>query len=344
MVNLANGFIAAGIKVDILVNAKPHTPLSYVPLDPKINVINHGYHKYQAFGSLLRYLKEQKPTALLTAGHRYNTMGAWANKISKADTKIFLSMHENLSASCKRLGPFKQAFRHYSVRSLFAQTNGVISVSQGVGDDLVRLGLPPNKSQVIYNPIADDQLIAQSKAAIDHPWFTTKTHPIILGVGRLEEQKDYPTLIKAFAVVHKQLDAKLVILGEGRERATLQTLINELKLQDAITLLGHVDNPFSYMKQSDLFVLSSVREGFGNVIAEALAIGCPVVSTDCPSGPNEILANGQFGMLVPMQSPEALGQAILSTLKAPLPSDTLRQRGSTFSVSSSVQHYLDYML
>ncbi len=344
LVNLANGFIKKGARVDILVNAKQETPLSYPPLDNEIRVINQGYHKYEAFRALLKYLNNEQPTVLLTAGHRYNAMGAWARNLSKSDSKIFLSMHENISAGSKNMSWLKKRLRFSVIRRLFPATNGVISVSQGVADDLINHGLPLGCSQVIYNPIVNESLITQSRIAVTHPWLSEKSMPVLVGVGRLEEQKDYPTLLRALAIVNKNRPCRLIILGEGRERDRLDVLANELGIQQQLDMPGHVSNPFSYMRASDLFVLSSAWEGFGNVIAEALAVGTPVVSTDCPSGPSEILNRGQFGPLVSMRSPEALADAICTTLDSPLPSATLEAHGQSFNVQTAVDQYWRYML
>ncbi len=344
LVNLANGFIKKGARVDILANAKQTTSLEYKPLDPKINVINQGYHKYQAFRSLLRYLDTETPSVLLTAGHRYNAMGAWAKRLHKGDTKIFLSMHENLSAGSNSMSWFRKMMRFSAVRHLFPHTDGIISVSKGVADDLLSHGLPVSSSQVIYNPIVNQQLIDQSHEPIEHPWLIEKTMPVLVSVGRLEVQKDYPTLLRALAIVNQSYPCRLIIMGEGRERDSLDELAQELGIQQQLAMPGHIGNPFNIMRGCDLFVLSSAWEGFGNVIAEALAVGTPVVSTDCPSGPCEILNNGEFGPLVSMKDPQALANAICTTLDNPLSSQLLEQRGQSFNVQHSVDHYWETML
>lgn len=344
LVNLANGFDVAGARVDILVNAKKETPLCYPPITSGIRILNHGYHKYEAFQNLLKYLRQNKPDVLLTAGHRYNAMGAWAKVLSKTPSKVFLSVHENISAGSKNMKLWKRYIRYLSIRHLYARTDGVISVSQGVADDLHSLGLPTHCSQVIYNPIVNTELIEKSKQKVQHPWLNQTDEPVIIGVGRLEQQKDYPTLIKALAKIHETQPCKLIILGEGRERNTLQNTIDKMGLHKHVDLKGHVDNPFAYMARSQVFVLSSAWEGFGNVIAEALAVGTPVVSTDCPSGPREILVDGKYGPLVPVHNSEALAQAIKQILNTPKHSELLTKRGQDFSVDSAVHHYWQYML
>ena len=344
LVNLANGFVEKGAKVDILVNAKQETQLNYPPLHDAIQVINQGYHKYEAFKALLDYIDKEHPSVLLTAGHRYNGMGAWAKRFVKGNTKIFLSMHENISAGSKNMSWLKKRLRYSGIRHLFPTTDGVISVSRGVADDLIKLGLPEKRSHVIYNPIVNQTLIEQSLAVTEHPWLQEKTTAVLVGVGRLEPQKDYQTLLRAVAIVNKRRPCRLIILGEGREREALSSLANQLGIQPQLDMPGHVSNPFNYMRASDLFVLSSAWEGFGNVLAEALAVGTPVVSTDCPSGPSEILNNGEFGPLVAMQDPNALAKAICATLDNPLPAETLQARGQSFSVQTAIDQYWQHML
>ena len=165
---------------------------------------------------------------------------------------------------------------------------------------------------------------------------------MVLGVGRLEQQKDFPTLIHAFAKVRQMQTAKLVILGSGREEKKLLSLVDELKLNEDVAMLGFVDNPYAYMAKSAVFVLSSAWEGFGNVIVEAMAVGTPVVSTNCPNGPEEILDNGKYGELVSVGDSQAMAEAILRVLLGEIKSvdsDWLEQ----FKLETVAQKYLDVL-
>ena len=175
----------------------------------------------------------------------------------------------------------------------------------------------------------------------DHPWFAPGAPPVILGAGRLTEQKDFPTLIRAFALVRKKHPARLMILGEGEERSKLETLVQELGLEKEVSLPGFVDNPYKYMKRAAVFVLSSRWEGFPNVLVEAMALGTPVVSTDCPNGPAEILENGKWGELVPVGETQSLASAVLRTLDRV---DVVRVKGAAeradqFRVESIIREY-----
>ncbi len=341
MVNLANGFVARGMAVDILVNARPETPLSCAGLDAPARILNHGYHKPGAMLGLLSYLHRARPQVLLGAGHRYNWMAAWAKRLSRTPVRVFLSVHENVSVGSAGMPAGKQRRRFAAMRRLYPRCNGVIAVSEGVARDLVEvIGLPEDVVGTIYNPVVDDALLIRSREAVDHPWLQAGEPPVILGVGRLEQQKDFPTLLRAFAALQARLPSRLVILGEGRGRAALEVLSTELGIAGRVALPGHVDNPFAWMRQADLFVLSSAWEGFGNVLAEALAVGTPVVSTDCPSGPREILADGRYGSLTPVGDVAALCEAMAVTLAEPLSEKILHHRGMDFSIEASVRRYL----
>ncbi|NLO89188.1 MAG: glycosyltransferase, partial [Clostridia bacterium] len=187
----------------------------------------------------------------------------------------------------------------------------VVAVSQGVADDLVKTtGLMRELIKVIYNPIVTPELLEKAKESIGHPWFKPGQPPVILSAGRLTAAKDFPTLIHAFARVRAERLARLMILGEGEERPNLESLVRELGLESDVSMPEFVENPYAYMARAAVFVLSSAWEGFGNVLVEAMAVGTPVVSTDCPSGPAEILEGGKWGKLVPVGDVEKLAKAL----------------------------------
>ena len=214
----------------------------------------------------------------------------------------------------------------------------VVAVSEGVaGHAADAYGLPAGRIAAIHNPIAEPHITELAKADPDHPWFAGGGPPIILGAGRLALQKDFPTLIEAFRLVLAEQPSRLVILGEGPLRRELEQCVRALGLDDCVSLPGRVANPFSFMARARLFVLSSRHEGFGNVLAEALACGCPVVSTDCPAGPSEIL--GDPALLAPVGDPEALARVMLRTLDRPTEKAALRARAMRFSVERAVDAY-----
>jgi glycosyltransferase involved in cell wall biosynthesis len=221
----------------------------------------------------------------------------------------------------------------------------IVTVSRGVADDLATCtGLPRVTIGTIYNPILTTEIAEKAQAPISHTWLPPTAIPVILGVGRLVPQKDFPTLLKAFAHVHRKQPARLLILGEGRERAKLEALASELGIAEKVSLPGFEPNPYAFMSQASVFVLSSAWEGLPNALIEALACGCPVVSTNCPSGPQEILGNGAFGPLVPVGEDRALAEAILHTLEQPPNSDRLRSRAAEFDIQTIAQQYLQALL
>lgn len=176
----------------------------------------------------------------------------------------------------------------------------------------------------------------------EHPWYKDKKTPLIIAVGRLSPEKDYKTLLSAYKKVKEQIECRLIILGEGAERTNLLNLANSLDITEYIDLPGFVSNPYAWIARSNLFVLSSRYEGLPTVLIEALACGTPVVSTNCISGPAEILENGKFGDLVPVGDVEALAKAIIHNIRHPRPKDPLMERGNEFSVEVALQAYLDY--
>ena len=192
----------------------------------------------------------------------------------------------------------------------------------------------------IYNPVVTQKLLHLSAEPLSHPWFAAGSPPVLLAVGGFKPAKDHATLLNAFALVRKQRPVRLMLLGEGRLRDSLTRQAEELKIAEDLQMPGFVDNPFQYMANASLFVLSSVFEGLPTVLIEALACGCPVVSTDCPSGPQEILSQGRFGQLVPMGDANALADAIIQSLDAPWKKEKLISRGMDFSLEKATENYL----
>jgi glycosyltransferase involved in cell wall biosynthesis len=227
------------------------------------------------------------------------------------------------------------------IKYFYPKADGIVTVSQKAAEDLAQFtGLPIERIQSIYNPVIDSELLEKAKAPLEHPWFFPQEPPVILGVGKLEAQKDFPTLIRAFAWVRKVREARLAILGWGPDRPQLQALIQELGLEADAALFGYVDNPYPYMARAGVFVLSSAWEGLPTVLIEAMAVGTPVVSTNCPSGPTEILDNGKYGWLTPVGDSTALAKAILAAIDSKekkVESSWLEQ----FSLETATQQYLD---
>jgi len=216
-----------------------------------------------------------------------------------------------------------------------------VAVSKGVAERLRTIpGIDFDRVHVIYNPAWFPEIESRALEPPRHPWFEEHNVPIILSVGRLVPQKDYPTLIRAFELLRRRRKARLLILGEDRLRPDLERMITKLHLNDCIQMPGFVANPWSYMACASVFVLSSAHEGFGNVLVEAMACGTPVVSTDCPSGPAEILDFGRYGPLVPVGDAVALAEGIEAMIDNPTPPHILKRRAQEFSEEKAALHYL----
>jgi glycosyltransferase involved in cell wall biosynthesis len=300
---------------------------------------------------LVGYLRRARPQVLLSATTKPNLMAIWARHLAGVPSRVVISEHNTLSVDSrfflKKKRNWHRRFLPPLLARVYPQADAIIAVSHGVAADLsLTTGIARKCITMINNPVVTPALLRKAQLPLDHPWFATGSSPVVLGVGRLHEQKDFPTLIKAFARVRAKQEARLLILGEAKEveyRTELTTLAAQLGVADDVMFPGFVDNPFAYMARAAVFVLSSAWEGFGNVVAEALACGCPVVSTDCPSGPAEILEHGKYGPLVPVGDDAALAEAILAVLKTPPDRGWLCARGARFAVDHIVERYLEVL-
>jgi glycosyltransferase involved in cell wall biosynthesis len=226
---------------------------------------------------------------------------------------------------------------------MYSKLDALITVSNGVQLDLVTLvKLDRKKLHVVYNPVVGEQLLYKARMPVEDPWLRKDGIPVILGVGRLIKAKDFPTLLRAFALVRQERRARLLILGEGEDRPGLEVLVRELGLQNDVSFPGFMENPYSYMAKADVFVLSSRWEGLPTVLVEAMACGTPVVATDCPSGPHEILEGGRWGKLVPVGDARAMADAIQATLDVPLIPPP--EAWARFTVEGIAQQYAALLL
>jgi glycosyltransferase involved in cell wall biosynthesis len=312
-----------------------------------------GSKQFRYLADLARYLRRERPQVLLSAMTKSNLMVVWARQLAGVSTRIVISEHNALSQNMtlsQKGRKWRRRFLPPLMGRVYLGADAIIAVSNGVADDLSQYaGIPRERITTIYNPIVSPTVDSQSKAPLDHPWFQPSAPPVVLGVGRLHEQKDFPTLLRAFARVRAKREARLMILGEAdathaQLRTELMSLATQLGIADDVTLPGFVTNPFTYMARAAVFVLSSAWEGLPSVLIEALACGCPVVSTDCPSGPAEILENGKYGPLVPVGGDVALAEAILSVLNTPPDRDRLQARGALFAVDRAADRYLEVLL
>lgn len=343
MLTLANAFVEKDIKVDLILNRLDGPYLK--DASKKVNIVNLNTSRVlNSVIPLARYLRREKPDAILSAMNYVNIITVVAHIISRTNTRVVVSEHANLTESKKNLGRIKGAVITILMKWAYSKSNAIIAVSDGVADELSsELKTNRKKITTIYNPIFSENLLKRSKEMVFHPWVEDNETPFILAVGRLTVQKDFATLIHAFKQVIEQKPCNLIILGEGSLRPDLERLVEDLELQDNIELVGFVDNPYAWMSKADLFVLSSIQESFGNVLVEAMACGTPIVSTNCPSGPKEILEEGQWGELVPPANANLLAKAILKSMNT-TNDKNLRKRAAFFSVDNAVDKYLSILM
>lgn len=257
------------------------------------------------------YLRRAQPCSVVSAITDANCAAVCARALSGTHPRLVISQHSNMSLSAANATTMRRKHFPTFCRWTYPRADAVVAVSAGVADDLTNtIGIPRQRVKVIYNPVITSAMLSASLEPVNHPWFRPGEPPVLLGVGRLVPEKDFATLIRAFALLRKHRPARLVLLGEGEQRTMLTTMIKKLGVDEDSALLGFTHNPYTFMRAANVLVLSSRYEGLSNVIIEALACGTQVVSTDCPSGPAEILENGKWGQLVPVGDPERLASAI----------------------------------
>jgi glycosyltransferase involved in cell wall biosynthesis len=290
--------------------------------------------------TLCRYLRQARPHAVLSFLNYPNIVLLLTSRISGARTRFVVSVRNHMSAAATHNGGNWVRSVPRLMRGLFDLADAVVAPSRGVADDVLRItGLSRDRVAVIYNPVFRPELPDLAEAPVDHPWLVESNEPVILGVGKLKPQKDFPTLIQAFAKVRAQRPAHLIILGGGKDATQLRAMARSLGIAAYVDFPGHVQNPFAFYRRASVFVLSSMWEGLPNALIEALACGCPVVSTDCPSGPSEILDGGRFGTLVPVGRAAEMADAILATLADPPPRARLIERARDFSLEHAVRRF-----
>jgi glycosyltransferase involved in cell wall biosynthesis len=342
MVALANGFAERGYSVDLVLVSAEGPYLKEVAANVRI-VDLKARRVLASLPALVRYLRREQPASLLAAMGHANVTAVMARHLAHVSTRVVVSERTNFSISRAHAVSLRQRMIGYFMRWAYPRADGVVTVSSGVADDLVKsIGLSRESISVVYNPVITNALLTQSQFEPSHPWFRVGELPVVLGVGRLTAAKDFPTLLHAFARLRDTRQIRLVILGEGEARSQLEALIAELGLQNDVSLPGFVENPIAYMRRSAVFVLSSAWEGLPNVLIQAMACGSPVVSTDCPSGPNEILENGRWGRLVPVGDVVALADAMAAVLDERT-HPAVASRASEFSVDRAVDAYLRVM-
>jgi glycosyltransferase involved in cell wall biosynthesis len=337
---MAGAFVKRGYDITFVLNKAQGELMSLLP--PSVKVVSlDAPRTLSALPKLVSYLRRERPDILLSSMGHNNIVSLWARRIANVPTAVIVSQHNSLSTESGAMGNWQHRALPLMYRLFCRYADAVISVSKGVADDMAATtNYPREKITVLYNPILFNGFHDKAAEPVSHPWFEDNAGPVFIGIGRLVAQKDFPTLIRAFALLDLALNARLIILGEGPLRESLQALAKELHVADRIDLIGFQKNPLPYLRSATAMVMSSQYEGFGNVLIEAMGCGTPVVSTDCRYGPSEILADGRLGPLVPVGDAKALSQAMAGILDSHLSPEELKARASDFSVDHVVEAYL----
>ena len=369
LLNLGCGLAARGHRIDLIMARHKGHFLDQIP--PEIRVVDLGvqsakqslwvvphlgrdacfwarmvlakkpHYVLGALPGLANYLKREKPDVVIASMDYPNVVAVVARDLAQVQSRVVLTVHNTLSQEIARSKKRRIKAQVEVDRRFYPCADAVVTVSQGVADDLARtLDLPVESFTTIYNPVVTENLKQQAATPLSHPWFKGDGPPVLLAVGGFKAAKDHATLLKAFALVRKSRPVRLLLLGEGGLREQLSQQVDRLGILADVEMPGFVDNPYQYMARASVFVLSSVFEGLPTVLIEALACGCPVVSTDCPSGPREILAQGRFGTLVPMGDEKSLAEAIMQALDTPHDKKKLIARGADFSLERATDNYL----
>lgn len=337
-IELANGFAEQGHNVSLVILG------GQGPLEPLVDagVIKIFLGKKRAIYAIVALFacfRRMRPRAIISSLDYVNIVVALCVMVSGVRSTLIMIEHSTYSASAdRRLSGSAWVFP-WLIRFFYRKASYVVGVSQGVSDDIRRVAcLSEAKVRTIYNPVISRQFF-QAEGEPTHPWLSNADElPVLITVGRLTEAKDHENLLRAFQLVTRSTPARLIILGDGELREAMESLVERLGLTGSVVMPGFVKNPHAWLKKSRVFILSSKWEGLPSALIEAMASGTPVISTDCPSGPAEILEGGKWGRLVPVGNAEAMAKAILLELGAPKQGNGIA-RSQAFSRERSISEY-----
>lgn len=340
---LASGFARRGYEVD-LVLAQAVGPF-LAELHPRVKVVDLGARRVSlAVLPLARYLRAARPTVAFSALNYVNVVAVLAHSLARVDVPLVVSERNTLSAAIAHTRRRRNRWMPHLMAWTYPRASAVVAVSQGVADDLIEVcGLAPDSVVVLNNPVVTPEVVRMRTEPVAHRWLQERTCPTILAVGRLIPQKDFATLLEAFAIVRRARPARLVVLGEGPLRPELEQLAVRLGVAGDVSLPGFCANPYPAMSAADVFALSSRWEGSPGALIEAISCGTPAVATDCPSGPRQILDGGRYGALVPVGDAAAMAAALVAALEGRVPRPP-RESWLPYEQERVVTSYLEVLL
>ena len=341
IINMANEFAARGSDVTLITLGSAGQYRDHI--ESNVRYINFDKKRVAlSFFELRRELLRINADIVLSALFHVNVMALLVKALTPHINSRFIITERNaFTARIKGSTKWIDKLYPFLVKHLYKRADKVIGISKGVTADITHAAnLSPAQTATIYNPVITDKSKVRLNESLNDPHMETLSHPRLITSGRLVPQKDYPTLLKAFQeVLRRQPDATLTILGDGPNLPEVEALAHEFSLTDNIYMPGFVNNPLAYMKHADVFVISSRWEGFCNVIVEALYCGLPIVATDCPSGPAEILEDGKYGHLTTVDDAYALADAVLDALENKVDLDAQKARANQFTVAKICDTY-----
>ena len=340
-VRLARALAARGHAVDLVIGHIRHGYEFEAPAGIRTTVLNCPNVRSMLL-PIVRYLRAEMPDVVFSAEDHLNTLVLIAAWLARSKAKI---------SGSSRVTPFdtysnaifsKRWVLKQLARFVMRRADALTCVSQDmVGQYRKVFASPPHVC--IYNIVDDAYSRNRMRESVDHPWLRDKPMPVLIAAGRLAPWKGFANLIEAAALLKGHRQFRLIILGDGPLRAELQNLIESRGLVDSVELLGYVENPLKYFARADVFVLSSLVEGMPNVLVEAMMCGCTPVSTDCPTGPRELLQDGKYGYLVPMRDPQAMAAAIERALDNPISKTLLDEAVAPFEENRVIARHFEVL-
>jgi len=342
-VNLARGFLEQGFAVDLVQATRGSGFRHAVPERVRLIDLN-ARRALTSLPSLIRYFQRERPRVVIAGAVQTNLVAVWARRMAGVPQQLILTEHNVISVISHDAPLARTRMTPSLVRRFYPWADELVAVSQGVALDLKRtLGNRVEKIHTVYNPILGPEFWQRASEPLPNSTIESDPRPIVLAVGRLHYHKDYPTLLRAFAIVRRSVDARLLFLGDGPEREALAARAREFQIERAVEFLSEVSNPLPYLKRAKVLALSSIVEALPTVLIEALALNLPVVATDCPCGPREILNHGAYGTLVPVGDSERLAEALVDVLETPHRKDIPAEALDRFQRDSVIKQYLGIM-